>query len=354
MRTQPGTTQHATALCHGQTGHQALAGAGRKRGMRGRLTQAIAGAVVLCVSQAAAAQAWPSKPIKMIVPYSAGQGTDIVARYVANEVGKELQQTIVIDNRPGAGGNIGTQQASRSPADGYTIMIGTNATHAANAFLYSKPGFDAQADFEPVAMVGLYPMVYVTHPSNPVKDMQDLQRAARAKPKQLNIAISATTYRMAHELFQQRADVSMFPVDYKGSGQGITAVMAGEVEYMVDSVAALRGAIESQQVKPLGVTTAQPTRLLPTVKPLAQQGVAGYELTGWSVIYAPKGTPADVLRTLSGAFDKVLSKPAVQDQLLRLGIEPKTMARDELLEFGTKERDKWGRLIQGAALKPAS
>jgi len=311
-------------------------------------------ALMLVATQTAMAQSWPNRPIKLIVPYSAGQGTDIVARYVADEVGKELHQAIVIDNRPGAGGNIGTQAAARSQPDGYTFIIGTNATHAANAFLYSKPGFDAQADFEPVAMVGLYPMVYVTRPSNPINNMHELQRAARLKPDGLNVAVSATTYRMAHELFKLRAGGAMFPVDFKGSAQALTAVVGGQVEYMVDSIAGLRGAIQSQQVKALGVTSASTSRLLPGVQSLAEQGIAGYELTGWSVIYAPKGTPADILRTLSAALEKVLSKPAVQDKLLQLGIEPKTMARDELRKFGAEEREKWGRLIQAAGLKPAN
>ena len=309
---------------------------------------------MLATTQAALAQSWPSRPIKLIVPYSAGQGTDNIARYVADEVSKELHQPIVVDNRPGAGGNIGTQAAAKSEPDGYTIAIGTNATHAANAFLYSRPGFDAAADFEPVAMVGYFPMVFVTQPSNPVSNMQELQRAARLKPDGLNIAVSATTYRLANALFNARAEADLFPIDFKGSGQALSAVLGGQVEYMVDSIAALRGAIQNQQVKALGVTSARTSRLLPNVKSLAEQGIAGYELAGWAVIYVPKGTPAEAQRTLSTALEKVLSKAAVQDKLLQLGIEPKTMTRDELRKFGAEEREKWGRLIQAAGLKPAN
>ena len=319
-----------------------------------RLTGGVAMALLLAHTQSAMAQAWPTKPIRVIVPYAVGQGTDIAARYIGEEMGKELQQPVVIDNRPGAGGNIGTQAAARSPADGYTIVIGTNATHAANAFLYNNPGFDAQADFEPIAMVGILPLVYVTQPGNPINNMQDLQRAARAKPDGLNVAISTTTCRMAHELFKSRAEASMFPVDFKGSAQGLTAVMGGQVEYMVDTITSLRTAIQNQQVKALGVTSASSSKLLPGVKSLAEQGVTGYELVGWTVFYAPKGTPPDVLRTLSSALDKTLAKPAVQERLLQLGIEPKSMTRDELHKFGIAEKDKWGRLIQAAGLKPVS
>jgi len=320
----------------------------------GRAAVWLATALCLASAQNAAAQAWPSKPIKIIVPYAVGQGTDIVARYVGDELGKELHQPVIIDNRSGAGGNIGTQAAARSPADGYTIMIGTNATHAANAFLYTNPGFDAQADFEPVAMVGILPLVYVTQPGNPVNNMQDLLRLARAKPDKLNVAVSTTTCRMAHELFKSRAEAPMFPIDFKGSAQALTAVIGGQVEYMVDTITSLRGAIENKQVKPLGVTSAVSTKLLPGVSSLAQQGIAGYELVGWTVFYAPKNTPPEVLRQLSSALEKSLAKPAVQERLMQLGIEPKSMTPEELRKFAVTEKDKWGRLIQAAGLKPAT
>ena len=173
------------------------------------------------------AQSYPNKPIKMVIPYAAGQGTDIVGRYVADELSRALKQAVVIDNRPGAGGNIGTQLTAKSVPDGYTVMIGTNATHAANAFLFSQPGFDAQADFEPIAMVGILPLVYVTAPANPVNNIQDLIAAARSKPDALNTAVSTTTCRMAHELFKMRGGAVMMPIDFKGSAQSITAVFGG-------------------------------------------------------------------------------------------------------------------------------
>jgi tripartite-type tricarboxylate transporter receptor subunit TctC len=302
----------------------------------------------------ASAQAWPTKPVRVIVPYAVGQGTDILARYVGDELGKELQQPIVIDNRPGAGGNIGTQLTARAAPDGYTIMVGTNATHAANAFLYNSPGFDPQADFEPLAMVGILPLVYVTQPNNPIRNMQDLLRAARSNPDKLNVAVSTTTCRMAHELFKSRGEAPMFPVDFKGSAQALTAVIGGQVEFMVDTIASLRGAIENQQVKALGVTSAVSSKLLPGVASLAEQGVAGYELVGWTVFYAPKGTPPDVLRRLSSALEKSLTKPAVQERLLQLGIEPQSMTRDELRRFAGTEKEKWGKLIHAAGLTPVN
>ena len=143
------------------------------------------------------AQTCPAKPIRLIVPYAVWQGTDIAARYLADQLGKELKTTLFVDNRPGAGGNIGTQAAAHSSPDGYTLLVGTNATHAANSFLYAKPGFDPQADFEPIGMVGVLPLVFVATMNSPANSIQDMIRAARAKPDAINIAISTTTCRMA-------------------------------------------------------------------------------------------------------------------------------------------------------------
>ncbi len=300
------------------------------------------------------AQTFPNKPIRLIVPYAVGQGTDIAARYIADEVAKELKQPFVIDNRPGAGGNIGTQAAARATPDGYTITIGTNATHAANSFLFANPGYDAQADFEPIAMAGILPLVYVTLPGNPVNSMQDLVRAVKAKPDGLNVAISTTTCRMAHELFKARAEAPMFPIDFKGSAQGLTAVLGGQVEYMVDTITSLRGAITGQQVKALGVTSARSSKLLPGVKSLAEQGIAGYELVGWTVFYAPKGTPAEALAVLATAMNKTLARADVQEKLGQMGIEPDHKTREELKAFSESEKEKWGRLIRAAGLKPAT
>jgi tripartite-type tricarboxylate transporter receptor subunit TctC len=311
-----------------------------------------AAALLLAAATLAAhAQAYPSKPIRLIVPYAVGQGTDIAARYVADELGKELKQPFFIDNRPGAGGNVGTVAAARSAPDGYTLLIGTNATHAANAFLYASPGYDPQEDFEAIGMVGILPLVYVANNASPVNNIQDLIRAAKAKPDALNTAISTTTCRMAHELFKQRAEAPMFPIDYKGSAQALTAVIGNQTEFMVDTITSLRAAIASKQVKPLGVTSATQSKLLPGVKSVAEQGVAGYELVGWTVLYAPKGLPPEASRALAAALNKTLARAEVQEKLLQMGIEPLAKSGEELKAFGVAEKEKWGRLIKGAGLK---
>lgn len=299
------------------------------------------------------AQSYPNKPIKMVIPYAAGQGTDIVGRYVADELSRALKQAVVIDNRPGAGGNIGTQLTAKSAPDGYTVMIGTNATHAANAFLFSQPGFDAQADFEPIAMVGILPLVYVTSPANPVNNIQDLIAAARSKPDALNTAVSTTTCRMAHELFKMRGGAVMMPIDFKGSAQSITAVLGGHVDYMVDTIASLQAQVASGQLKALGVTSISSSRLLPGVKSISEQGVAGYELVGWTVIFAPKGIPAEAAQTLASSINKTLERADVQAKLLQMGVDPQMKSGAELKSFIASEKEKWGKLIGAAGLKPA-
>lgn len=320
-----------------------------------RLAARFAVATCMCIGvQLACAQAWPNKPIKIIVPYAVGQGTDALTRYLSDGLGRELGQAIVVENKPGAGGNLGTQIAARSPADGYTFTIGTNATHAANSYLYSKPGFDAQADFEPVAMIGLLPLVYVAKPGNPINTIPALIQAARSKPDSINIAISATTYKIAQELFKSKADVSLFMVDFKGSAQGLTAVMGGQVEFMVDSIAALRVAIMNKQVIPLGVTSASSSDLLPGVKSLAEQGVTGYELTGWITMFAPKGTSPEIIRKMSDAVQKVIAKPESQEKFIQLGMAPRQIPQEQLRKFIESEHAKWGQLIRMAKIKPLS
>jgi tripartite-type tricarboxylate transporter receptor subunit TctC len=314
------------------------------------LPKVVAALLLAASSLAAVAQAYPDKTIRVIVPYAVGQGTDIAARYIGDELGKELKASVIIDNRPGAGGNVGAQIAAHSSADGYTLMVGTNATNAANAFMYSNPGYETD-DFEPIGMIGMLPLVYVAHNNSPVNTIQDLVRAARAKPDALNTAVSTTTCRTAHELFKLRAEAPMFPVDFKGSGQALAAVIGGQVEFMVDTITSLRAAIAARQVKALGVTSAHQSRLLPGVKSIADQGVPGYELVGWTVLYAPKGVPQEVSRTLSTALVKLLARADVQDKLLQMGIEPQAKTGAELKAFSASEKEKWGRLIRAAGLK---
>ncbi len=297
------------------------------------------------------AQSFPSRPVKLVVPYAAGQGTDVAARYIAEQLAKSLGQGVVVENRPGAGGNIGTQQVAHAPADGYTLLMGTNATHAAAAFLYQNPGFDAQADFEPIAMTGVLPLAFAAAAGNPVDSVPKLIAAARAKPDQVNVAWSTTTSRAVLELFKQRAQAPLYGVGYKGSAQAVSDVIGGQIEFMADTVASIRTQVSSGKLKAIAVTSLAESETLPGVKSVAEQGVPGFEIVGWNVIFAPKGTPPEAVQVLARATMAIMSQPETRQKLLQLGTDPRALSGPELAAFLKGEREKWGQVIRSANIK---
>jgi tripartite-type tricarboxylate transporter receptor subunit TctC len=197
------------------------------------------------------------------------------------------------------------------------------------------------------------PLVYVTSPQSSIHGIPEMIAAAKAKPDALNTAVSTTTCRMAHELLKMHTSVSMLPIDFKGSAQSISAVLGSHVEFMVDTVASLQTQINAGQLKALGVTSAHTSRLLPGVKSIAEQGITGYELVGWTVIFAPKGVSAQASQVISSALEQLLSTPRHQAKLMQMGIEPQFKTGPELKDFVAKEKDKWGRLVQASGLKPS-
>jgi tripartite-type tricarboxylate transporter receptor subunit TctC len=300
---------------------------------------------------AAQAQTYPNKTVKIIVPYQAGQGTDVATRYFADQLTKALGQTFYVDNKPGAGGNIGTEAAAHSPADGYTLLMGTNGTQTMNEFLYASPGFDPAKDFTPIMLVGLLPMVVAANPSFAANSVAELVAAAKAKPDKVDVALPSTTARLVFELLKERTGAPLFGVPYKGSATAITEVMGGQVQTMVDTVTALRGHVTSGKLKALGITTLKPSDLLPGVKPVAEQGVPGFETTGWIALYAPRGTPESVIATLSKELTRILAEPETRQRLLQIGLDPMGGTPASLAEFEKKERAKWGPVIKAAGLK---
>ncbi|HQD82872.1 MAG TPA: tripartite tricarboxylate transporter substrate binding protein [Quisquiliibacterium sp.] len=315
------------------------------------LTRLLAACTLMLTAAGLGAQPYPSRPVRVVVPYPAGQGTDLVTRYVAEQLSRGMGQNFVVDNRPGAAGNIGTQAVARAPADGYTLLMGTNGTHAAAPFLFASPGFDPLADFEPVALIGILPLAIVTGPANPVDSVDKLIAAAKARPDAINVAFTTTTSRATLELFKQKAGAPLFGVAYKGSAQAISDLIGGQVEYMVDTIASLRTTVAAGKLKALAVTSATSGELMPGVRSVAEQGVRGYELTGWNVLYAPKGTPAEVVRVLAGEVSKVMALPDTRQKLLQLGVEPQTATGADLARFVVAERDKWGGVIRAANIR---
>ena len=300
---------------------------------------------------AAMAETYPSKPVKVIVPYPAGQGTDVAARYFAEQLSKALGQNFYVDNKPGASGSVGAEVAARAPADGYTLVMGTNAIQTMNQFLYPSIGYDPDKDFAPIMLVGMLPMVIAANPTFSANYVAELVAAAKARPDKIDVALPSTTARLVFELLKQRTGAPLFGVPYKGSAVAMTEVMGGQVQVLVDTATATRGHIVSGKLKALGITTLKPSELLPGVKPVVEQGVPDFEVAGWNAFYAPRGTPEAVITLLSQELAKILALPETRQRLLQLGLEPAGGTAASLAAFEKKERDKWGPLIKAVGLK---
>ena len=317
--------------------------------MRAFITIGLAAMVGLAA--AAVAQPYPTKPIRIVVAYPAGQGTDIATRYLADQVAKELGQPIIIDNRPGAGGNLGTELTARAAPDGYTLTMGTNATHVLNQYLYGKLPFDAANDFEPVVMAGSFPMVIAVPSSSKLTSAKDLVDTVKHEPRGADIALPSTSARLVMELLKERSATPLFGVPYKGSGAAITDMLGGQLPVIVDTPTSLRPHIAGGKVRPIAVTSAQSSPLVPGVKPVAEQGFSGFNVIAWNALYAPKGTPADIITSINAAFNKVLQRPETRQRLLDLGFEAGGGTPEQLREFGQAERRKWQGVISSAGLK---
>ena len=305
----------------------------------------------LLLALPAAAQNYPSRPVRLIVPYQAGQGTDVAARYFAERLSKALGQQFVVDNKPGAGGNIGTEAVAHAAPDGYTLLMGTNATQTMNEFLYPSSGYDAEKDFAPIVLVGMLPMVVAANPGFAPNTMPELVAAAKAQPDKINMALPSTSARVVFEFLKERSGALLFGVPYKGSGTAMTEVMGGQVQLIIDTATALRGHVQSGKLKAIAITTLKSGELLPGVKSVAEQGVAGFEMTPWTAMYAPRGTPKPIIDQLNAEVMKVLAEPETRQKLMQLGFEPAGGTPDQLAAFEKTERAKWGPLIKAAGLK---
>lgn len=317
-----------------------------------RLIAAVMAAACAMASPApVGAQTYPAKPIKIIVAYPAGQGTDIATRYLAEQMSRDLGQAIVIDNRPGAGGNLGTEIAAQAAPDGYTLTMGTNATHALNQYLYARVPFDAERDFEPIVLVGTFPMVVAVNSQSPFHTPKELVDTAARSTRSADIAMPSTSARLVVELLKQRSGAPVFGVPYKGSGNAMTDVLGGQLPVIVDTPTSLRPHLASGKIRAIAVTSSKPSSLVPGVRTMDEQGYAGFEVIAWNALYAPKNTPAAVVATLNAAMNKVLQRPEARHKLLELGFEPAGGTAAQLREFALSERKKWQPVIQAADMK---
>ena len=300
----------------------------------------------------AAAQPYPTKPIRLIVPFAAGQGADVAARLIAQKLGDDLGQPLVIDNRPGAGGNIGAQAAAKAPPDGYTLLVGSNGTHAANPALYATLPFDPIRDFVPIAFTGSVPMVLLANPGFAAASTADLIRMAKASPGTLNVAIPSSTSRVVFEQFTVLAGVTLFPVNYKSSPTAMTDLIGNQIALSIDTLIASAPQLKAGRLKAIAVSSKARSEVLPGVPSFAEAGLAGFDISAWNVWFAPRDTPPEAVRALHAGIGRVLAQPDVRQRLRDLGLEPGGAdSPQQVAEFVASELRKWGELIRRAGLK---
>ncbi|WP_270933658.1 Bug family tripartite tricarboxylate transporter substrate binding protein [Falsiroseomonas oryzae] len=312
------------------------------------LTLPLLGAAAL--ARPALGQTWPARPVRIVVPYPAGQGTDIFGRRFAEFYQRQFNQPFVVENRAGAGGNIGTALVARAEPDGYTLLWGTNATHAANEFMFASLGFDPVRDFAPIAGILSLGMVLYTGQGAEPRSLADFVAAAKARPGQATVGVPSTTARVAAEMLRRAAGIEIQQVPYNGSGQALTGALRGDVLAVVDTIAASLGPIRGNQVRPLGVSLGKRSESVPQVATFREQGV-DVEVTAWNAFYAPRGTPAEVVRVLNAASNAALADAELRGFVVNGGAEPLGGTPDDLAALMRTDRAKWQPVIEGLGLR---
>ena len=306
----------------------------------------------LAVCVGACAQAWPTKPIRWVVPYGPGS-TDILARLIAPKVGAALGQQIVVENRPGAGGSVGSEQVAKGAADGYTLLLGTAASHAVNPALYSKVGYDAVRDFAPVINLASIPNVVIINPQLPYKTIPDLIAAAKAKPSTITYSSngSGTSQHMSAALFEMLTGVKMVHVPYKGSSEGVIAVTRGDVNVMFANMPPSLPLIKDGRVRPIAVTTAQRLAAFPGLPTVAETGVTGYEVSTWFALFVPAATPEAIVQRLNREFAAALADSDIREKLMAQGYTINGGSPQDLGNLVRAELVKWAKVVKDSGVK---
>ena len=299
------------------------------------------------------AQGFPDRPVRIVVPYLAGGGVDTAARVVGQPLGEQLGQPVLIDNRPGAATNIGSDMVAKAKPDGYTLLL-ANASQVANVSLYSKMPYDLQKDLAPVVLIGSAPLILLVHPSLPVKNVKDLIALAKSRPDQLNYAsagIGSPTH-IAPELFKWMAGVKVTHIPYKGGSQAVIDLIAGRVTLYFAASSTGLPLVRTGKVRALGVTGTKRFGPAPEVPTISEAGLPGYEIGNWFALLAPRGTPADVIGRLNAAANKALAAPEAVKRLGAEGVEVSGGSPQVLEAFITKEIEKYGKIVRAAQIKP--
>lgn len=318
---------------------------------------AVLGAALLLAPPQAQAQVaadrYPTKPVRLVIPFPPGGATDIIGRVVGARLPELIGRPVVFDNRPGAGGNIGSEIVARSPADGYTLVVSNVASHATAATLYSKLPYDPVKDFVPITLATLVPQVLLAHPSLPAKSVGELIAIAKKRPGEINFGSSATgsTGHLGMELLKTLTGTDMVHIPYKGAAPAMLDLLAGRIVAMIDSAPTALPQIKAGKLRPIGTTGPRRMPLLPDIPTVAEQGFKGFETVAWFGFSAPAGTPAPIIARLNQEMVRILRSAEVREQFAQLGAEPVGNTPAEYLAFQQAEIAKWARVIKAAGVR---
>jgi tripartite-type tricarboxylate transporter receptor subunit TctC len=301
----------------------------------------------------ALSETWPTKPVRLVVPFAAGTTTDIFGRMLANHLSTALGQPVVVDNRSGAGGNIGIASVAKSPADGYTMALGTSGTHGVNASLYRDPGFDALKDFAPVVPFVTTPVVFAVRPELGVTDVQGLLALAKKRSLTLASAGNGTTGHLSQALLDLRGDVRTVHVPYRSGAQAITDLLSGQVDAMFYHALPLLGHVQEGKLRLLGVTSPARVPSLPNLPTMQEQGLKDFVVEGWWAVYLPAGTPEPIIARVNAATNELLRKPEALKTLRDQGVEPLGGTPAALADRTRREVAKWGPVVHAAGMEPS-
>ena len=295
---------------------------------------------------------WPDKPIKIIVGYSAGGATDILARLVAVKMGNTLGQSVIVENKPGANSNVGAEIVARSPADGYTLYAFSIA-NTINMSLYPKLGYDALKDLEPIGMIAKIPNILVVNPNLPIKTVADYVRYAKESKDGVTFASSGSgsSIHLSGEMFKMQSKIQMLHIPYKGSAPAVTDLLGGQVDSMFDNAPSAMPHIQSSKLRAVGITSAQRSPLLPEVPTLAESGYPNFDVQSWFALAAPAGTPKPIIEKLNAALNKALTAPDVRQRLQELGATPEPGSPEKMRDFATAEVKRWREVVKASGAK---
>ncbi|TWG88572.1 tripartite-type tricarboxylate transporter receptor subunit TctC [Cupriavidus gilardii J11] len=321
--------------------------------LRQRLLTALPFLCAMLAAPAGAAEPFPSRPLRLVVPFTPGGTTDILARLVAQKAGEVLGQSIVVENRPGAGGNIGAEAVARSAPDGYTLLMGTLGTQVTNQFIYARMPYDSAKDFAPVTLVANSPNVLLINSTLPANSVGELIAMAKREPGKINYASTSTggSPHLSGELLNMMAGIRMQHVPYKGAAPAMTDLLAGQVNLMFDNLPSSLAQIQAGKVKALAVTTTRRASVLPSVPAVRESGLADYEVNSWFGLLVPAATPPERVRQLQQAVDKALAMPEVRKRIQELGAEPGGEGSAAFASTIRRDTEKWARVIQTAGIK---